>query len=49
MNPFVEIGAILVYASGFRVFHGQTSDLLRIIDVDESRFHIRLIRVIRGQ
>jgi hypothetical protein len=32
----------------FRAFRGQTSDLLRIIHVHESRFQIRLIRVIRG-
>ena len=48
MNPLVEIGAIRVYAStffvSFRVFRGQTSDLLRIIRVNESRFQIRLIR-----
>ena len=30
--------------SFFRVFRGQTSELLRIIHVDESRFQIRLIR-----
>ena len=51
MNPLVEIGAIRVYASAFfvfRVFRGQTSDLLRIIRVNESRFQVRLIRVIRG-
>ena len=51
MNPLVEIGAIRVYASTFcvfRVFRAQTSDLLRIIHVNKSRFQIRLIRVIRG-
>ena len=51
MNPLVEIGAIRVYASAFasfRVFCAQTSNLLRIIRVNESRFQIRLIRVIRG-
>jgi len=35
--------------ASFRVFRAQTSDLLRIIHVNESRFQIRLIRVIRGQ
>jgi hypothetical protein len=34
--------------ASFRVFRAQTSDLLRIIHVNESRFQIRLIRVIRG-
>jgi hypothetical protein len=52
MNLLVEIGAIRVHASSFfasfRVFRGQTSDLLRIIHVHEFRFQIRLIRVIRG-
>jgi hypothetical protein len=34
--------------ASFRVFRGQTSDLLRIIHINESRFQIRLIWVIRG-
>jgi hypothetical protein len=51
MNAFVEIGAIRVYASAFCVFSGVScadSDLLRIIHVNQSRFQIRLIPVIRG-
>jgi Chaperone of endosialidase len=36
------------FFASFRVFRAQTSDLLRIIHVNESRFQIRLIRVIRG-
>ena len=42
---FVSMPPLFV---SFRVFRGQTSDLLRIIHVHESRLQIRLIRVIRG-